>query len=54
MVKRKDLIMGTIYKRQLTYGIVYQAKVRVLGITACKNFSKKIDDLLLFYSFGII
>ena len=35
--------MGTIYKRQLTYGIVYQAKVRVLGVTACKNFSKKID-----------
>ena len=35
--------MGTIYKRQLTYGIVYQAKVRVLGTTACKNFSKKID-----------
>jgi len=43
MVKRKDLILGTIYKRQLTYGIVYQAKVRVLGTTACKNFSKKID-----------
>ena len=35
--------MGTIYKRQLTYGIVYQAKVRVLGTTACKNFSKKIE-----------
>lgn len=43
MVKRKDLILGTIYKRQLTYGIVYQAKVRILGITACKNFSKRID-----------
>jgi len=43
MVKRKDLILGTIYKRQLTYGIVYQAKVRILGITACKNFSKRIE-----------
>ena len=43
MVIRKDLKLGTIYKRQLTYGIVYQAKVRVLGITACKNFSKKLE-----------